>query len=143
MTMDEFTEIICPGVSFSVQPGERVFSGQSRFQRIDVFEHGVLGRVLALDGVVQTTESDEFIYHEMLVHVPMLAHGTAESVLIIGGGDGGTAREVLRHPVRRAVMVELDGEVVELCREHLPTLSAGAFDDERLELTIEIGRAHV
>src|SRR3546814_10074752 len=94
-----------------------------------------------LDGVVQTTEGDEFVYHEMMAHVPIMAHGQASRVLISGGGDGGMAREVLRHrAVERVTMVELDRGVVDMSRRHLPSLSAGAFDDPRLE---QIGRAHV
>ncbi|MEM7406821.1 MAG: polyamine aminopropyltransferase [Pseudomonadota bacterium] len=138
-----FTETICAGVEFSVRPDRVLFAGHTGLQAIHIFDHAVLGRVLALDHVVQTTESDEFIYHEMLVHVPMLWHGSARSVLVIGGGDGGTLREVLRHPVERAVMVELDADVVKYCRAHLPTLSAGAFDDRRTELVFGDGADYV
>lgn len=109
------------------------------FQDLIVFETPTFGRVLALDGVIQTTEGDEFAYHEMLVHVPLLAHGRVRRVLIIGGGDGGTLREVLRHDVERAVMVEIDRTVVDICREHMPSLSAGAFDDPRADLVITDG----
>jgi len=116
----------------------------TRFQSVSIFETEHFGRVLALDGVIQTTEADEFVYHEMLTHVPMLAHGHVRDVLIVGGGDGGILREVLRHrQVRRAVMVEIDGRVVELCRRHLPALNAGAFDDKRAELRIGDGIAYV
>lgn len=113
------------------------------FQELVVFETPTFGRVLALDGVIQTTEADEFAYHEMLVHVPMFAHGRMRRVLIIGGGDGGTLREVLRHDVEEAVMVEIDRTVVDICREHMPSLSAGAFDDPRAELVIADGIAYV
>ncbi len=105
--------------------------------RLRIIRNGRFGRVLTLDNVVQTTEADEFVYHEMMAHVPILAHGAARRVLIVGGGDGGMAREVLRHAaVGHVTMVEIDAGVVELCREHLPTLSAGAFDDPRLDLVI-------
>ncbi|MDA0676098.1 MAG: polyamine aminopropyltransferase [Proteobacteria bacterium] len=117
---------------------------RTRFQTVSIFETDHFGRVLALDGVIQTTEADEFVYHEMLTHVPMLAHGHVRDVLIVGGGDGGILREVLRHrKVRRAVMVEIDGRVVELCRRYLPTLNAGAFDDKRAEVRIGDGIAYV
>ena len=90
------------------------------------------------------TERDEFVYHEMLTHVPMLAHGNARRVLIIGGGDGGILREVLRHPnVEQATMVEIDAGVVSFSREWLPTVSDGAFDDPRLNLVIADGAAFV
>lgn len=113
------------------------------FQDLCIVETAYFGRVLVLDGAVQTTERDEFFYHEMLVHVPMLAHGNARRVLIIGGGDGGILREVLRHPVDTAVMVEIDGRVVETCRELMPALSQGAFDDARVDLRIADGIAYV
>ena len=116
---------------------EVLYDSATSHQRLRIFRNARFGRVLTLDDVVQTTERDEFIYHEMMAHVPILAHGTARRVLIIGGGDGGMAREVLRHrSVEHATMVEIDAGVVELCREHLPSLSAGAFDDPRLDLVI-------
>jgi len=112
---------------------------KTAFQDLIIFETPAFGKVLALDGVVQTTDGDEFIYHEMIAHVPMLAHGNAKRVLIVGGGDGGVMREVLRHPVVRAVMVEIDGGVVEACKAHMPNIGAGAFDDPRSELLIADG----
>lgn len=121
-----------------------LYDSETELQRIRVFENARFGRILTLDDVVQTTEGDEFIYHEMLAHVPILSHGAAKSVLIIGGGDGGMAREVLRHAnVERVVMVEIDAGVVEFCKEFLPSLSDGAFDDPRLELVIDDGAAFV
>ena len=94
---------------------------QSDFQDIMIFESETHGRVMLLDGVVQITEADEFVYQEMLTHVPLLAHGAAKRVLIIGAGDGGVLRRVLQHKcVERAVMVEIDGEVIRLAKEHLP-----------------------
>jgi spermidine synthase len=112
------------------------------FQEALIFEAPLHGRVLVLDGVVQTTERDEFIYHEMIAHVPIMAHGAVRDVLIIGGGDGGTLEEVLKHPgVERATMVELDPGVVELSRTHLPGISRGAFDDPRTRLLFTDGVA--
>ncbi len=109
--------------------------GRTDFQEAVIFESPQLGRVLVLDGFVQTTERDEFIYHEMIVHVAMMAHGAAREVLIIGGGDGGALEEVLKHrSVDQATMVELDTGVVELARKHLPEISRGAFDDPRTRL---------
>ena len=99
---------------------------------------------MVLDGIVQTTERDEFIYHEMLAHVPVFAHGSARRVLIIGGGDGGMLREVIRHrEVERVVQVEVDAGVIDTCREHLPNHSAGAFDDPRVEIVIADGARYV
>jgi spermidine synthase len=109
-------------------------------QEVLVFDNPTLGRVLVLDGVVQTTACDEFIYHEMLTHVPLVAHGAAQEVLIIGGGDGGALEEVLKHPgVTRATLVELDPRVVEIARTYLAEINRGAFDDPRTELLIADG----
>ena len=105
------------------------YDSATQHQRIRVFENPTFGRVMTLDDVVQVTERDNFIYHEMLTHVPILAHGAARHVLIVGGGDGGMAREVLKHRgVERVTMVEIDAGVVEFSKEYLPTISAGAFD---------------
>jgi len=121
-----------------------LYDSHTEHQRLVVFENGRFGRVLTLDGVVQTTEGDNAIYHEMLTHVPILAHGNATEVLIIGGGDGGMAREVLRHAsVRDVTMVEIDAGVVEFSKTYLPSLSDGAFDDPRLDLVITDGAAFV
>jgi spermidine synthase len=109
-------------------------------QHVLVFENPVFGRTLMLDGVVQTTERDEFIYHEMLVHPALLAHGAARRVLIVGGGDGGSLEETLKHPsVERATLVEIDASVIAASRTHLPSVSAGAFDDPRAEIVISCG----
>lgn len=112
-------------------------------QDLIIFESPHYGRVLALDGIIQTTERDEFCYHEMLTHVPLFAHGKPREVLIIGGGDGGILREALRHPVDRVTMVEIDRTVVDLSREYLPSLSSGAFDDPRTDLIITDGLKYV
>jgi spermidine synthase len=112
-----------------------VYRGRTAYQEAIVFESPLLGRVLVLDGIVQTTERDEFIYHEMISHVAIMAHGAVRDVLIIGGGDGGTLEEVLKHQgVVRATMVELDPGVVEVARRYLARISRGAFDDPRTEL---------
>ncbi len=109
-----------------------------------IFENELFGRVMALDGIIQTTEKDEFIYHEMLAHVPLFARGDASDVLVIGGGDGGILREVVKHPeVKRIVHVEIDAAVVEMSRKYLPNHSAGAFDDPRVELVISDGLDYV
>ncbi|KUF11746.1 polyamine aminopropyltransferase [Pseudoponticoccus marisrubri] len=119
-----------------------LYDSETDHQRLKVFENGTFGRVLTLDDVVQTTEGDNAIYHEMLTHVPILAHGAAKRVCIVGGGDGGMAREVLRHDsVTHVTMVEIDAGVVEFSKEYLPTLSQGAFDDPRLSLVIDDGAA--
>ncbi|AUG99854.1 polyamine aminopropyltransferase [Pectobacteriaceae bacterium CE70] len=109
-------------------------------QDLIIFENAALGRMMALDGVVQTTERDEFIYHEMLTHVPLLAHGNAKRILIIGGGDGAMLREICRHRnVEQITMVEIDASVVAFCRQYLPQHNAGAYNDPRFRLIIDDG----
>jgi spermidine synthase len=117
---------------------------QSAFQEIVVFDSFTHGRVMLLDGVVQITERDEFVYQEMLAHVPLLAHGAAARVLIIGGGDGGVLRRVLQHrTVARVVMVEIDGEVIRLAREFLPGIAGDAWNDARAEVIVGDGIDYV
>ena len=117
---------------------------QSAFQDIMIFESESHGRVMLLDGVVQITERDEFVYQEMLTHVPLLAHGDARRVLIIGAGDGVVLRRVLMHAnVERAVMVEIDGEVIRLCKEHMPSIGGDAWHDRRTEVIVGDGIEYV
>jgi spermidine synthase len=117
---------------------------QSAFQDIVIFESASHGRVMMLDGVTQITEGDEFVYQEMLAHVPLLAHGAAENVLIIGAGDGGVLRRVLQHKnVRRAVMVEIDGEVIRLSKEFLSGIAGNAWTDPRAEVIVGDGIDYV
>jgi spermidine synthase len=117
---------------------------QSDFQDIVIFESFTHGRVMLLDGVVQITEGDEFVYQEMLTHVPLLAHGAASRVLIIGAGDGGVLRRVLQHStVERAVMVEIDGEVIRLAKEFLPMIAGDAWNDPRADVIVGDGIDHV
>ncbi|MBV36432.1 MAG: spermidine synthase [Rickettsiales bacterium] len=126
------------GQSFVID--EILFESKTDHQHLIIFNNEQFGRVMALDGVIQTTEKDEFIYHEMLAHVPLFAHGNAKRVLIIGGGDGGILREVLRHPeVEHVTMVEIDQAVVDMCKKHFPAHSDGAFDDPRVNLVINDG----
>jgi len=116
-----------------------LYHTKSPYQEILVFENPFFGKVLVLDGVVQLTEKDEFIYHEMLAHVPLMAHPEPKKVLIIGGGDGGTLREVLKHKtVEEAVLVDIDKEVIETSKKFFPTLSK-AFDDPRAIVVNEDG----
>ncbi len=116
---------------------------RSEYQEIAVFETEKLGRMLVLDGITMLTEFDEFAYHEMIVHVPLLTHPNPSRVLIVGGGDGGTAREVLKHPeVQEIHVCELDREVVKTCRQYLPSL-ASSFDDPRVKLFYEDGAKFV
>lgn len=111
---------------------------KSKFQRIEIIDNPFYGKVLFLDGLVQTTEKDEFFYHEMLVHPALACHPRPEKVMIIGGGDGGALREVLKHPVKKAWLVEIDQEVIRACQQHFPWLDA-ALSDPRAELAIADG----
>ncbi|UCG34362.1 MAG: hypothetical protein JSU68_06925 [Phycisphaerales bacterium] len=112
-------------------------SKRTTFQEMQIVETGAYGKALVLDGKWQSCTGDEFLYHEPLVHPAMIAHGSPKRVLILGGGEGATAREVLRWScVERAVMVDIDGEVVAACREHLPEMHQNVYDDARLELVI-------
>lgn len=123
---------------------KEVHHEKTELQDLIIFDNAYFGRVMALDGVVQLTEADEPIYHEMMTHVPLLTHGNATSVLVIGGGDGGSLREVLKHPgVKRLVLVEIDPSVIELCKKYLPGLSKGAFEDPRVEVIIQDASEYV
>ncbi len=123
---------------------EILHESRTDHQHLALFRNQTFGRILALDGVIQTTERDEFIYHEQLTHLPILAHGAVRDVLIIGGGDGGTLEEVLKHPdIARAVMVEIDDGVVTFSKQYLSSICQGAFDDPRTELVIADGAAYV
>jgi spermidine synthase len=131
----------------AVELGFRVektlFSQKSRYQQVDVVKTMNHGAVLLNDGVFMLTERDEFVYHEMIAHVPLFVHPSPKRVLVIGGGDGGTAREVLKHnAVERVVMVEIDEVVVTACRRHLPAVSQ-ALDDPRLEIIFADGIQYV
>jgi spermidine synthase len=128
------------GIFFSVK--KVLYSGTSRFQTIEIILNRDYGRVLLLDGLVQTTERDEFYYHEMLVHPALASHPRPERVLVIGGGDGGALREVLKHPVKKAMLVEIDGQVIDTCRRRFPWLRA-VFRDPRAELVVADGNVFI
>ena len=112
-----------------------LYTGRTKFQSIEILKSPDFGKLLVLDGKVQSSEADEFIYHELLVHPPMLAHPNPEKVFVAGGGEGATLREILRHPtVKKAVMVDIDADVIEVCKKYLPEYNAGAFDDKRVKV---------
>ncbi len=126
------------GQEFDVE--EVLFEQQTDSWHLIIFKNPIYGTVMALDGIIQTTERDEFVYHEMLTHVPIIAHGEAKRVLIIGGGDGGILREVCRHSsVEHVTQVEIDQAVIDMCKEYLPAHSDGAFDDPRAKIVIADG----
>ena len=119
-----------------------IVEARTKFQHAEILDTHAYGKVLILDGRIQSSQAEDFIYHEALVHPGLLASaGAPESGLVIGGGEGATLREILRYPtVRRAVMVDIDDEVVALCRRHLPEMHQGAFDDARTEVLHEDAR---
>ena len=134
-----FSELHTPQVKLSIRVDKQLFSGQSEFQRIDIFDSPEFGRFLTLDGFMMLTEKDEFIYHEMLVHVPMAVHPDVRNVLVIGAGDGGIIRELTRYEtIEHIDMVEIDEMVVRICREFLP-FTAGKLDDPRLTIHYQDG----
>ncbi len=132
------------GTAFSFKVESVIESKQTDFQKLDVLKTSTYGNLMLLDGLVMTTERDEYVYHEMISHVPLCALAKpAKRVLIIGGGDGGTLREVLRHPsVEEVVLCEIDGAVIEAGRKHFPTIGC-AFDDPRATVLVADGVAYM
>jgi spermidine synthase len=124
------------GIFFKVT--RMLYSGKTHFQKIEIFENENFGRVLFLDGLVQTTEKDEFFYHEMLVHPALMSHSEPKKILIIGGGDGGAIKEVLRYPVDEVWLVEIDSQVIETSKKFFPWLDS-ALQDKRAKLVIGDG----
>lgn len=134
------TETLYPEWRQQIRVDEQIIEEKTSEQDLVIFRNNRFGHVLALDGVIQITEADEYTYQEMMVHVPLIAHGNAKKVLIIGGGDGGILREVLRHEnVEEATLVEIDGEVVERTKKYMPMIPQGAFDDPRARVLIQDG----
>ncbi len=130
-----FMEFVTPDniQQFSIK--NILYCGQSKYQRVELLESTLYGRCLILDGKVQSCEADEFIYHEALIHPPMILHPEPETVFIAGGGEGATLREILAHrTVKKVVMVDIDREVIELCKKYLPNHHQGSFEDPRLTL---------
>ena len=137
-------ETLHEGFRVRLKADKVLFDSQTEHQHLIIFENEDFGRVMMLDGVVQVSTKDEFVYHEMMAHVPLFAHGNAKNVLVVGGGDGGVLREVLRHPeVKSATLCEIDRSVIDLCREHFPDISNGAFDNKRTKVVIADGTKFV
>lgn len=130
-------------IALSLKHEGKLYDVQSDYQRVEVYNTQAYGNMLTLDGMVMTTERDEYVYHEMITHVPLLTHPNPKRALIIGGGDGGTAREMLRHEsLEEVVMVEIDEKVIEACKQHLPNI-ASALDNPRLNLIVNDGIKYV
>ena len=138
-----FEEHNTDDVHFALRVKKQLFSQKSDFQQIDLYDTYEFGRMLVMDGAIMLTEKDEFIYHEMIVHVAMAVHPNVKKVLIIGGGDGGALRELCRYSsVEQIEMVEIDPLVVDVAKEYLPTV-ASSFSDPRLKLVFEDGLRYV
>ena len=134
-----FTENHTKNVRFSIKVTEQLFSKQSEYQKIDIFNSPEFGKFLTLDGFMMLTEKDEFIYHEMITHVPMATNPNIKKILVIGAGDGGTVRELTRYQtIEHIDLVEIDGDVIEACKKYLPQ-TACKLDDERVHIHIEDG----
>ncbi len=144
MARSEFVETLYDAYGQRFAIDEICFESRTEVQHLLIFHNAKFGRVMALDGVVQTTERDEFYYHEMMAHVPLFAHGEPRRVLIIGGGDGGLLREVVKHrKVEHVTQVEIDAAVVDMAKTWFPDHSRGAFDDPRFHLVIADGAEFV
>ena len=134
-----FSERHTPNVKFSIKVDRQLYSANSEFQRIDVFDSKEFGRFLTLDGYMMLTEKDEFIYHEMITHIPVAVHPNPKKILLIGAGDGGVIKELTRYPSIESIdLVEIDELVVEVSKKYLPTTSC-CFDDPRINFYFEDG----
>ena len=141
---DSFAEVFRSGFQQRFALRGRLWEGRSEYQHLEILDTVAFGRALVLDGALQTTQADEFLYHEPLVQIPLLAHPNPKRVLIVGGGDGGALRHVLMHDtVRQAIQVEIDDLVVRACQEWLPELAGGAFEHPRAQLIIGDGLAYL
>ena len=136
--MNFYKEITPAGFGIAIKVKETLFSAQSPFQKVEILDSdSALGKILTLDDLMMTTEGDEYFYHEMIAHIPMMNHKEPKTVLVIGGGDGGTVREVLKHDtVEKVVLCEIDGMVIDACKKYLPTI-AGELDNPKVEILVE------
>ncbi len=133
-----FYEKLYPDLEVATS-GKLLYKKKTKFQELKIFDTPRLGKVLTLDNITQTTQLDEFIYHEMLVHPVLLSHPNPKNILIIGAGDGGILREVLKHNIKKACLVEIDDEVIKSCSRYMPTLNRGAFKDKRAKIIVTDG----
>lgn len=137
MAENLYHEITPEGFGIAIEKDKDLFSDKSKYQTVDVFHSRAFGNVLTLDGLMMVTERDEFFYHEMIVHIPMLTHKNPKNILVIGGGDGGTVRELLKHPsVEHIDMVEIDSMVIEASKKFFPTVSNG-LDNPKVSVLVE------
>jgi spermidine synthase len=138
-----FTEKQTNNFGITAKINKTLHTEQTEFQKLDMVETEEFGNMLILDGMVMTTQKDEFVSHEMVAHVPLFTHPNPENVLVVGGGDGGVIREVLKHPsVKKATLVEIDGKVIEYSKQYLPEI-AGKLEDPRVEVKVDDGFLHI
>lgn len=138
-----FTEKQTENFGITAKIKQTYVSEKTDFQQLDMVETEEFGNMLLLDGMVMTTEKDEFVYHEMIAHVPLHTHPHPKDVLVVGGGDGGVIREILKHPeVEKATLVDIDGKVIEYSKQYLPSI-AGSLDDPRVEVKVADGFMHI
>lgn len=138
-----FTEKQTESYGITAKIKQTLHTEQTEFQKLDMVETEEFGNMLILDGMVMTTKKDEFVYHEMVAHVPLFTHPNPENVLVVGGGDGGVIREVLKHPsVKKATLVEIDGKVIEYSKKFLPEI-AGELENPRVEVIVGDGFMHI
>ncbi|NLL06307.1 MAG: polyamine aminopropyltransferase [Clostridiaceae bacterium] len=138
-----YTEFQTPNVGITCKTKKTYHTEKTEFQELALIETEQFGKMLVLDGTVQTTIEDEFVYHEMISHVPLFTHKNPKKVLVIGGGDGGAIREIIKHPsVEKAVLCEIDGRVIEVSKEYLPEISC-ALSDKRVEVLVADGIKYV
>ncbi|WP_412096027.1 spermidine synthase [Bacillus sp. PS06] len=138
-----FTEKQTKNFGITAKINKTLHTEQTEFQKLDMVETAEFGNMLILDGMVMTTQKDEFVYHEMVAHVPLFTHPKPENVLVVGGGDGGVIREVLKHPsVKKATLVDIDGKVIEYSKQYLPEI-AGKLDDPRVDVKVDDGFLHI
>ncbi|MBZ4646831.1 MAG: spermidine synthase [Petroclostridium sp.] len=138
-----YTEKQTPNVGITCKVSKTYHTEKTDYQDLALIETEQFGRMLVLDGTVQTTIKDEFVYHEMITHIPLFTHPNPKKVLVVGGGDGGAIREILKHPtIEKAVLVEIDGSVVEVSKKYLPEISC-ALEDSRVEVVITDGIKYV
>ncbi|TCT26349.1 spermidine synthase [Melghiribacillus thermohalophilus] len=138
-----FTEKQTENFGITAKIKRTLHTEQTDFQKLEMYETEEWGNMLVLDEMVMTTQKDEFVYHEMMAHIPLFTHPNPKHVLVVGGGDGGVIREILKHPsVEKATLVEIDGKVIEYSKKYLPEI-AGKLDDDRVEVKIDDGFLHI
>ncbi|MCK5179257.1 MAG: bis-aminopropyl spermidine synthase family protein, partial [Candidatus Omnitrophica bacterium] len=131
-------ETLYPDIKIGLK-GKLLYKKKTSYQDMQIYDTQRFGKLLLLDGAIQTTEKDEFIYHEMITHPVLFMHPKPENILVIGGGDGGVLREVLKHRVKKVILVEIDEKVIKFSERYFPSLSKGAFRNSRVKIVIEDG----